>query len=299
MTEIALQRATPGRRTKRWPAARVGLAVAALVAAAAGAAAWRSETPLSALPHGPVLDRAVARGVLRVGVRSYPRPAPPEAPTPPEPDSFDATLAARLAASLGVRLELVGLAPQAQAAALRQGAVDVLFAGVPEARAPEGVAVAPGDYSPGRGMIVALRKGRIQDTFALQGATVCAGEGSSYARTVSARYGAVAKPYPSGVHAVAAFMAGECAALVEDEEILDRLLQDAQWRFYRPLVSSLDAGDGAGVRLPEGDAASRDYLSAALRRWNADGTLERARIARGGNLRLEIAQLRDGLVCHS
>jgi len=81
--------------------------------------------------------------------------------------------------------------------------------------------------------------------------------------------------------------------------ILDRLLQDAQWRFYRPLVSALDAGDGAGVRLPEGDATSRDYLAAALKRWNADGTLDRARIARGGNLRLEIAQLRDGLVCHS
>ncbi|MDM0047691.1 transporter substrate-binding domain-containing protein [Variovorax sp. J22R115] len=299
MIEAAPQRATPGLRKRRWPAPRIGLAVAALVAAAAGAAAWRSETPLSALPHGPVLDRAVARGVLRVGVRSYPRPAPPEAPTPPEPDSFDATLAARLAASLGVRLELVGLASEAQTAALRQGEVDVLFAGVPESGAPEGVAIAPGNYSPGRGMVVALRKGRIQDTTALRGATVCAGEGSSYARTVSSRYGAVPKRYPSGVHAVSAFMAGECAALVEDAEVLDRLLQDGQWRFYRPLVSALDAADGAGVRLPEGDAASRDYLSAALRRWESDGTLDRARIARGGNLRLEIAQLRDGLVCHS
>ncbi|MDM0104631.1 transporter substrate-binding domain-containing protein [Variovorax sp. J22R24] len=299
MIETAPKRATPRLRKRRWLTPRAGLAVAALVAAAAGVGALRSETPLAALPHGPVLDRAVARGVLRVGVRSYPRPAPPEAPTPPEPDSFDATLAAGLAASLGVRLELVGLAPYAQAAALRRGDVDVVFAGVPESRELEGVTVAPGDYSPGSGMVVTLRKGRIQDKAALQGATVCVGEGSSYARTVASRYGAVPRRYPSGVHAVSAFMAGECAALAEDIEVLDRLLRDEQWRFYRPLITSLEAVDGAGARLQEGDAASRDYLSAALRRWESDGTLDRARVARGGNLRLEIAQLKDGLVCHS
>ncbi|MDM0078816.1 transporter substrate-binding domain-containing protein [Variovorax sp. J2P1-59] len=298
MIETASKRTTPGLNKRRW-LPHASLAVAALVAAAAGAAALRSEPPLSALPHGPVLDRAVARGVLRVGVRRYPRPAPPEAPTPPEPDSFDATLAAALAASLGVRLEVVGLAPEAQAPALRQGDVDVLFAGVPEFQDVDGVAVAPGDYSPGNGMVVTLRKGRIQDKAALRGTTVCASEGSSYARTVESRYGAIPRRYPSGVHAVSAFMAGECAALVEDVEVLDRLLRDEEWRFYRPLVTSLEAADAAGARLPEGDAASRDYLSAALRRWEADGTLDRARIARGGNLRLEIAQLKDGLVCHS
>ncbi|MFS2056124.1 hypothetical protein ACEN8K_45940, partial [Variovorax sp. CT11-76] len=52
-------------------------------------------------------------------------------PTPPEPDAFDATLARELAASLGVKAVLVGLAPNERDEALRDGRVDLLVAGVP------------------------------------------------------------------------------------------------------------------------------------------------------------------------
>ncbi|MDP9898716.1 substrate-binding periplasmic protein [Variovorax ginsengisoli] len=272
--------------------------IAALLVAGLGMV-LRPAPALSSLPRGPVLDRAVERGVLRVGVRSYPRPAPPEAPTPPEPDSFDATLAARLAESLGVRLELVGLAPAAQAGALREGAVDLLLAGVPAPAAGEEAFLAAGRYDPGGATIVALRKGRIQNTDGLRGATVCTAQGSAHANLVARRYGALPKPYPSAVHAVSAFMAGECPALVEDDEVLERLLRDEQWRFYRPIVRSMTAGNVPLARLRSADEASRNYLAQVLRRWSEDGTLDQARTARAGNLQLEITLLKDGLVCHS
>lgn len=256
--------------------------------------------PLASLPKGPVLESAAARGELRVGVRRYPRPAPPEAPTPPEPDAFDATLARQLADSLGLKLRLVGLAPEERESALRNGRIDLLVAGVSDDAAPlQGIAAAPGSYDTGRGEVVALRRGRVQDEAALRGASVCVGEGSGYAGAVAQRYGAQPRSYPSSVHAASAFMAGECAALAEDGEVLERLMANEEWRFYKPLAQGLALPSDASVRLAEGDALSRDYIAAALRRWRADGTLAKARSARAGNLQFEITLLKDGLVCHS
>lgn len=282
---------------------RFALAGVSLVAAAALAglgASWASGSRLNELPKGPVLTRAIERGTLVVGVRRYPRPAPPEAPTPPEPDGFDATLARELARSLGVKLELVGLDTAAQETALREGRVDLLVAGVPPAaESPKGIDAAPGSYDTGSGLVVALRKGRVQEAEALRGASVCVGEGSGYAGAVSLRYGAQPHSYPSSVHAVSAFMAGECTALAEDAQVLERLLKNEEWRFYKPLASGLRPPSDAAIRLPQGDAASRDYLAAALRQWRADGTLAQARGARAGNLQFEITLLKDGFVCHS
>ncbi|SFP35998.1 ABC transporter substrate-binding protein [Variovorax sp. 770b2] len=279
--------------------AGAALAAAVAVALAGIGGAWVFAKPsLSSLPKGPVLARAIERGKLIVGVRRYPRPAPPEAPTPPEPDGFDATLARQVADSLGVPLELVGLDAVAQEAALREGRIDLLVAGVPMQSA-QGIAAAPGSYDIGQGLVVALRRGKVQEASALRGATVCVGEGSGYAGAVSQRYGAEPRSYPSSVHAASAFMAGECAALAEDGEVLERLMQNEEWRFYKPLESDLRPPSDAAIRLPQGDSVSRDYLAAALRQWRADGTLAKARGARAGNLQFEITLLKDGFVCHS
>lgn len=291
-------------------AALAGL-VLALVAGLGGVIAWSTfDPPLDRLPRGPVLERAVQRGTLIVGVRSYARPSPPEAPTPPEPDRFDAALAARLAATLGVKVALVGLAQNEQRRALDEGRIDVLLAGVPAVEgakagaASDGIAFATGSVDPADGLLVALRKGPLQDlpareASALRGVSVCVGEGSVFASTVEQRYGARARSYPSSVHAVSAFMAGECAALAEDTQVLQRLMTDEAWRFYKPIAMALQPGADAAIGLAEGDAVSRDYLAAAVRRWHADGTLTQLRTTRAGNLQFEISQLGDGLICHS
>lgn len=297
MSDQQRRRLRPSKRG----AVVVGTLLLTLTAALAGlGGAWAFATPeLSSLPKGPVLAHAIERGKLIVGVRRYPRPAPPEAPTPPEPDAFDATLARQLAASLGIPLELVGLDPATQETALREGRVDLLVAGVPAAPAAQDIAAAPGSYDTGRGLVVALRRGKLQDEAALRGASVCVGEGSGYAGAVSQRYGAQPRSYPSSVHAASAFMAGECAALAEDGEVLARLMQNEEWRFYKPLASDVRLPSDAAIRLADGDVASRNYLAAALRQWRADGTLARARGARAGNLQFEITLLKDGFVCHS
>lgn len=260
----------------------------------------RPEQPsLADLPQGPVLQRAVQRGVLVVGVRSYPRPAPPGTSAPAEPDSYDAAIAGRVAAQLGLRVALVGLAPSAQDQALHEGRVDLVLAGAPAAPAARGIAAAQGSYDQAAGMLVALRKGRVQQASDLRDASVCVAQGSGHASTVAERYGARPRSYPSSVHAASAFMAGECQVLAEDSRVVERLLRNEEWRFYKVLAHGLVPQAEAAIRLAEGDAASRDFLSAALRQWRADGTLEQARTARAGNLQFEIGLLKDGLVCHS
>lgn len=281
--------------------------VIALAAGLGGAIAWSTfDPPLDRVPRGPVLERAVQRGTLIVGVRSYARPAPPEAPTPAEPDRFDAALAARLATTLGVKVELVGLAQSDQRRALDEGRIDVLLAGVPAVKgATDGIVFAAGSVDPADGLLVALRKGPLQELSALQrqsalrGVSVCVGEGSVFASTVEQRYGARARSYPSSVHAVSAFMAGECAALAEDTQVLERLLVGEAWRFYKPIAMALQPAADAAIGLAEDDTVSRDYLAAAVRRWHADGTLTQLRATRAGNLQFEISQLGDGLICHS
>jgi len=310
-------------RRRAWSAALAGLALAGVLAAAAPDAwqrrlqqtwsahlpALRSllqhgslpQPPLAALPVGPVLAQARARGTLVVGVRAYPRPAPPGAPTPAEPDNLDAAVARALAQALGAALRLEPVPAGAEDDALRAGRIDLLVAGARDAaptQPPPGVAQPAGRYGVGEGRLLALRRGQVHGGLDLRGRAVCTARGSGYAGALRHFYGAQVQPYPSAVHAVSAFMAGECAALAEDTDVLERLQQQPEWRFYALLPEPPLEAQPAAIRLPAGDAASRGWLAAALRQWHADGTLARAQAARVGNLSLEVTMLKDGLICH-
>ncbi|HNZ92209.1 MAG TPA: hypothetical protein PKM82_13485 [Acidovorax sp.] len=101
-----------------WPAALAALGAAAWLAMARWpadasllVAAFAPATLMAPAP-GPLLLQARERGLLRVGVREYPRPSLPSDPLPPEPDSYDAGLARHIAGQLGVKVQLVGLAPR-------------------------------------------------------------------------------------------------------------------------------------------------------------------------------------------
>ena len=276
----------------RWPADT------SLLVAAFAPATFLAPTPAS----GPLLLQARERGVLRVGVREYPRPSLPSDPLPPEPDSYDASLARHIAGQLGVKVQLVGLAPAQVAAAKAARQVDLVLAGSPDdpafSDASERGRV---PYVRGPGRIVALRKGplarmaRLND---LNGQAVCVAQGSPYAEPLRERLGARPVHYRSAVHAVSAFMAGECAALAEDEGLLQRLLAQTEWRFYRLLDEALAPAPSAQVQLAQADPASAKYLDALLQQWRARGLEAQARLQRTSAVMLEVALLQDGAICH-
>ena len=271
---------------------------AALVVA--GVVAWASATPRP--PRGALLDTVLARGELVVGVRQYARPAPPRAPTPPEPDHFDTAMARYLAEQLRVNVRVVGLpgdpgTPAWQAAAQQ---VDLVIAGAgASARTRTTV---PTGYVDGDGALVVLRGSAYRHADDLRDRAVCVGQGSPYKASLTRQYRAQPRVYPSAIRAAASFMAGECQALADDAMVLSRLTGLQEWRFYRRLDARLQPDDHdtqIALRVADADAESTAWLDRAVRRWKSDGGLQKAREQRAGDVAFEASQLQDGLVCHS
>jgi len=123
-------------------------------------------------------------------------------------------------------------------------------------------------------------------------------QGSPYAQPLRERLGARPLTFRSAVHAVSAFMAGECAALAEDEGLLQRLLAQTEWRFYRLLDDAIAPAPSAQVQLAQADPESARHLDAMLDRWRAQGLEAQARLHRTSEVMLEVALLQDGAICH-
>ncbi|UDM49124.1 ABC transporter substrate-binding protein [Cupriavidus sp. MP-37] len=251
-----------------------------------------------AVPAGPVLAGAVRRGELVVGVRAYPRPAPPNRPTPPEPDAFDVEFGRYIAARLDVRLRVVALQPDApgKVAASVPG-IDLVIAGSAMDSARPASASST-NYTGGKGGLVALRGGPLHTLADLAGKRVCVASGSPYASELGYA-GALPRIYASAIHAVSAFMAGDCEALAEDEVVLDRLMGLPEWRFYRRLEARLTPAPYAQMALSAPDTASQAWIDLAARHWKAGGAFAGARERRAANVGFEVGLLQNGLVCHS
>ncbi|CAG9167727.1 transporter substrate-binding domain-containing protein [Cupriavidus respiraculi] len=248
--------------------------------------------PTSPEAIGPVLQAATARGELVVAVRHYRRPTVVGAQAPLEPDRFDAEMADFVATRLGLPLRLV-------MAGAGEAVADLTIAGAPSVS--EGAqARIPTAYTGGNGALVVLRGGPVAHAADLHGARICVPAGSPHARTLAERHGAVVRSYGAAVQAVAAFMAGECHGLADDELTIARLMRTPEWRFYRRLDIGLPPdNDTAQIALRAADARSLAWLDKAVRQWKANGALLQARQHRAANVGFEASQLQDGLVCHS
>ncbi|WP_426399760.1 ABC transporter substrate-binding protein [Ralstonia sp. R-29] len=254
------------------------------------------EPDWTALPLGPVLREAQRNGELAVAVRAYARPAPPGVPTPLEPDNFDAELAHTLAQHLQLKLRLVNLSAQGQ---LPRGArVDLILAGAQAV--PAGWQTVPTAYTGGRGALVVLRNTPYRAATDLRAHTVCVAQGSPYASGLAARYGAEPLLYPSAIRAIWGFLSGDCQALADDAQVLQRLMQLPEWRFYRTLDNDIAPDNAtAQIALRGDDPVSAEYVDRTVRFWKTGGPLTHAREQRAGDIAFEVGQLQDGLVCHN
>ena len=80
-----------------------------MVIGAVALVAWQWPAAPGDMPRGPLLQAAEQRGVLRVGVRSYPRPSLGQEALMAEPDELDSQLAEALGAYLGLKVQLQAL----------------------------------------------------------------------------------------------------------------------------------------------------------------------------------------------
>lgn len=261
---------------------------------------------------GPVLEQARQAGVLKIAMRSYPRPSPPGEPLPPEPDAYDQALAEWLALQLGARVQV---APVQEA--------DIVLQGVSSSPWPDADTQTRSGYADERLQLVALkRQAKRWQAYAPAGwqallppqhlpgllpaifqkkprdaPTVCVGTGVASAASLEA-WGLQPQIAPSSVHAVSDFLAGKCHLLVDAPAVVERLLAQESWRFYTRLGGSFVPDGKARVQLRSPDARSARWLQQSLQQWQQSGGQQRALDSRVSTIALEVSLLEDGAICH-
>lgn len=245
---------------------------------------------------GPVLAQARQQQVLRIGVRSYPRPTDGNQALVSEPDEMDSELAAALGRYLDLKVQLSAIPGQDIAAFLRKGQVDAVIVGsldVPGLdRQRVGLRGLPEAY--GRGALVSLRN---TPRSTVRGQTVCVAYGSPWTNALQSQ-GASLQTYASSIRAATAFMAGECQLLADERTVLTSLLQTPDWRFYRMLVQTLEASNDARIYLSQADPKSLWLLQAGLKHWQSQGGQVKAWDLHSNGFLLDNLKVADGLVCH-
>ncbi len=247
---------------------------------------------------GPVIEQARQNQVLRIGVRSYPRPTHSTQALVSEPDEMDSDLAAALGRYLGIAVRLVALPEKDIPRFLSKGEVDAVIVGsldLPElAQQRAALTELPSSYR--KGALVSLRN-TVQAGGSVQGQTVCVAFGSPWASALQ-RQGAQLHTFPSNIRAATAFMAGECRLLADERTVLTSLLQTPDWRFYRILPQTLEASADARIYLAQLDQKSLKLLQAGLRDWQSRGGQARAWDLHSNAFLLDSLKVGDGLVCH-
>jgi polar amino acid transport system substrate-binding protein len=281
--------------------ARKAWAVAAAVLLLGGTCAWWLQRPvdLHSLPLGAQLQAIKARDVLRVGVRSYPRPTESREALMPEPDDQDAALAQALGRYLGVPVQLRAVPTQHPEVLLADDSVDMLIAGSVDlpglASSSRALAAPPADER--AGAVLVLRNQALPADGQLGGLSACVATGSPWARDLTGQ-GARVLVYPSSIRAAVAFMAGECTLLADQRNSLQRLQAQPDWRFYKLLDVSLKPADDARVYLNHPDPQALAFVQAALADWQATGGQAAAWALRGNALLIDSLKIGEGLVCH-
>lgn len=245
---------------------------------------------------GPVLVQAREKQLLRVGVRSYPRPTSSNAALVAEPDEMDRALATALGRYLGLEVRLTAIPLEDVAGFLRAGSVDAVIAGSLDIPGLEHQRVAlrevPRAYA--QGALLSLRNGPHS---AIKGQTVCVANGSPWTEALL-HLDARIQTYVSGIRAATAFMAGDCQLLAEERTVLNSLLQTPDWRFYRMLPQTLEASSDARIYLSQADPNSLRLLQAGLRDWQSAGGQVKAWDLHSNAFLLDSMKLSEGLVCH-
>ncbi|MFK3799092.1 ABC transporter substrate-binding protein [Pseudomonas sp. NPDC088444] len=271
--------------------------LAGVIGATAVCALWLMPMIDGAEPvPGPVLAKVQARQVLRVGIRSYPRPTYSTEALVSEPDEMDSELATALGRYLGVKVELTAIPAQDVGGFLRKDEVDVVIAGSLDLPGLERQRAALSDVPRAydQGALLSLRNAAQGP---IKGQTVCVANGSPWIHTLQLQ-GAQLQTYVSGIRAATAFMAGDCQLLADERTVLTSLLQTPDWRFYRLLPQTLEADSGVRVYLAQPDPQSLRLLQAGLREWQAEGGQTKAWDLHSNAFLVDSMKISDGLVCH-
>ncbi len=188
-------------------------------------------------------------------------------------EGIEPALAADVAKSLGVKLELVPVVASNRIEFLQQGKVDLIIATMngTMARRLEADIVQPYYYAAGYNIMVP-KSMNLKSWAELKGKPVCGIQGAYYNREAAMNFELQVTAFPDASKAMTALKQGKCVALLfDDTRIEGALLEPGGRDFDMPLESQEVQPWGLAVRKDQPEWAA--YLSNMVKKWTKDGTI--------------------------
>jgi len=212
------------------------------------------------------------RGTLIVGVKADYPPFGFRAPSG-EIEGIEPALAADVAKSLGVKLELVPVVAANRMQFLEQGKIDLMIATMtdtPERRKVVDI-VDPDYYASGYNIMVP-KSMNLKSWNELKGKPVCGIQGAYYNKEASENFGLQVVAFTGTAEALTALKQGRCVGLMYDDTSLEADLLQSEWSTYDMPLDSQDAQPwGLAVRLNQPEWAA--FMSKMVIKWEKDGTI--------------------------
>ncbi len=221
------------------------------------------------------LDKVRQRGVITIGVLANGGVFGSLDPATQQLVGWNPELARELAKDLGVKAELVQVQTATRTQFLISGKVDLLIASMelnPE-RA-EILGYAPTPFFRVGGAAATLKTSGIAKWEDLRGKPVCVSQGSSFARPLSADYGAVVKGYKSSSDSLLALRGGQCVAAVHDSTLIYPLLRgNPEWQDYHAPITTEVLPANSVVWTRKGEADTIAAVDKVVQNWHRTGWL--------------------------
>lgn len=212
------------------------------------------------------------RGTLIVGVKADYPPFGFRSPTG-EIIGIEPALAADVAKSLGVKLELVPVVAANRMQFLEQGKIDLMIATLtdtPERAKIIGI-VHPNYYAAGYNIMVP-KSMNLKSWDELKGKPVCGIQGSYYNKASAEKFGLQVIAFTGTAEALTALQQGRCVGLLYDDASIEGILLQSAWAaFEMPLQSQDPQPWAVAVRLGQPEWAA--FMSKTAERWAKDGTI--------------------------
>ncbi|GLI25224.1 polar amino acid transport system substrate-binding protein [Xanthobacter flavus] len=202
-------------------------------------------------------------GTLRIGIGWLPPPETPDMRLYAE-EGFDLDLAAEIGRGMGVRTELILVAPDDAVQALAAGEVDLV---VVRAGAGGGLRRGARIVETGfeSGLSIAMRSDRPLASWAdLKGRVVCASEANRHGRDLAQRLGATVKIERAPAVTLMQVRTGECDAAIHDRVLLDPLFTKLSWQKFSATLPAVEP-TSLVVAVSPGNADLAQAVTGALK----------------------------------
>jgi polar amino acid transport system substrate-binding protein len=218
------------------------------------------------------LDTIKQRGTLIVGVKADYPPFGFRAPSG-EIEGIEPSLAADVAKSLGVKLELVPVNASNRMQFLEQGKIDLMIATMTDTPERERVVdiIKPDYYASGYNIMVA-KSMNLKDWNELKGKPVCGIQGAYYNKEAAEKFGLNVVAFTGTAEALTALKQGRCVGFMYDDTALEGELNSPEWSSYDMPLDTQNAQPW-GLAVRKGEPKWVDYMSNLVKKWAKDGTI--------------------------